>query len=109
MAVEHIYLSHGNTIDLILKADEVAQDLSSVTKITATFDDTTIESTKNETGSIKWAVSGYDIGEIRLDMGAQSIDAGSYEVPIVVYDPSNTDGIVWGTVNITVNAEVEAS
>ena len=42
---EIVYLTHDNTIDLLLKADGVVQDLSSVTKITATFGATTITST----------------------------------------------------------------
>ena len=106
---EHVYLGHDNTIDLTLKADDVAQDLSAVTKITATFDDTLVESTDNESGAITWAVSGYDTGEIRLALGDQTISAGTYSVPIITYDATNDDGIVWDTILITVHAEVEAS
>ena len=109
MATEIVYLGHDNTIDLLLKADGTAQDLSSVTKITATFGDTLIESTDAATGPITWAQSGYDTGEIRLALGDQSITADRYMVPIVVYDATNTDGIVWGYVAIEVKEEVEAS
>lgn len=106
---EYVYLGHDNTIDLILKADGEAQDLSSVTKITATFDDLLIESSDSENGPITWAVAGYATGEIRLDLGAESIPAGRYSVVIVVYDPSHSEGIVWGRVIIVVYPEVEAS
>ena len=111
MSREYIYLGHDNTNDLILKADGSAQDLSTVTKITATFnDDTYIESEDNENGLIKWAVSGYDTGEIRLDLGGQSITPGDHDnVPIVVYDPSNTDGILWGYYDFTVVKDPEGS
>lgn len=109
MTTEIVWLGHDNTIDLLLKADDVAQDLSSVIKITATFDGTTITSADHAAGAILWNNDGYDTGEIRLDLGDQSIDPGGYDVPIVVYDPSNTDGIVWGTIHVAVRAEVEAS
>ena len=109
MATEIVYLGHDNTVDLLLKADGTAQDLSSVTKITATFGDTLIESTNAANGPITWAQSGYETGEIRLALGDQSISTGSYNVPIVVYDAVNTDGIVWGTVTVIVKAEVEGS
>lgn len=110
MATEYIYYGHDNTIDLILKADGTAQDLSSVTKITASFNDTLIESDDNENGVITWDKTGYDTGEIRLALGGSTITAGSYPaVPIIVYDPTNEDGIVWDEIFITVYAEVEAS
>ena len=105
---EHVYLGHDNTIDLILKADDVAVDLTAVTKITATFDDTLIESEDNENGAITWAVSGYDTGEIRMALGDQALTAGSYFVPIITYDSGNLTGIVWATILIIVHAEVEA-
>jgi len=109
MGTEIVYLGHDNTIDLLLKQDGTAQDLSGVTKITATFGDTLIESTDAANGPITWAQSGYDTGEIRLALGAQSIDEGRYMVPIVVYDSGNPNGIVWDYVSVEVKAEVEAS
>jgi len=109
MATEVVYLGHDNTIDLLLKADGTAQDLSGVTKITATFKDTLVESTDAANGPITWAQSGYDTGEIRLALGDQSITPDRYMVPIIVYDATNTEGVVWGYVAIDVIAEVEAS
>jgi len=109
MSKEYIYLGHDNTIDRILKADDIPQDLSSVTKITMTFGDTTLESTDKASGIITWDQGGYDTGEIRMDLGAQTIDAGNYRAPIVVYDATNTDGIVWDTINVVVVDDVEAA
>ena len=109
MSTEVVYLGHDNTIDLRLDADGTAQDLSSVTKITATFGDTLVESENASSGSIMWSGDGFVTGEIRLDVGAESIDAGNYHVPIIVYDPTNTTGVVWGTKSIRVVAEVEAT
>jgi len=109
MTTEIVYLGHDNTIDLQLKADDAAQDLSAVTKITATFGSTTISSVDKAAGVITWDQAGYETGEIRMALGDEDIDEGGYSVPIVVYDPSNTDGVVWGKVNVLVEAEVEAS
>lgn len=108
MTTEIIYLGHDNTIDLQLKTDGVAQDLIAVTKITATFDTVTISSVDKAAGAITWDQAGYDIGEIRMALGGETISAGGYDVPIVVYDPSNTAGVVWGSINVLVEAEVEA-
>jgi len=59
MTTEIVYLGHDNSIDLVLKADGTARDLSNVTKITATFDSTKIESTDKAAGAIRWAQDGY--------------------------------------------------
>jgi hypothetical protein len=108
MATEFIYLGHDNTVDLILKADGVAIDTAAITSMTATFGSTTITSNNKATGPIKWDQAGYDTGEIRLDMGAETIPVGTYDCWINVYDPSNPEGVVWGTVRIQVVAEMEA-
>lgn len=105
---EIVYLTHNNTIDLLLKADGIAQNLSAVTKITATFGSTTISSTNKTTGAIKWDNAGYDTGEILLDLGGQDIVAGVYYVPIVVYDAVNTLGVVWGYISVQVKPDVDS-
>ncbi len=110
MTTEIVYLDHDNSIDLILKADGTARDLSNVTKITATFDDTTIESEDAAAGPIRWNQDGYATGEIRLFLGDQNISADRYStVYIVTYDPDNTNGIVWGSIRVEVKAEVEGT
>ena len=109
MTTETVYLEHDNTIDLLLKADGTAQDLSDVTKITASFDDTLITSTDKANGVITWDQASYDTGEIRLNLGDQDISVGIYRVPIIVYDATNTDGIVWGYVEIIIIGDVEAT
>lgn len=82
MTAEIIYLGHDNTIDLQLKADGAAQDLSAVTKITATFGTLRISSTNKAAGVITWGPgAGYDTGEIRMALGGESIPAGGYDVP----------------------------
>ena len=109
MSSEIVYLGHDNTIDLILKSDGTAEDLSGVTKITATFGDTLITSEDAAEGAITWDQDGYETGEIRMALGDQDIDEGSYDVIIVIYDAVNINGIVWGTIDIKVEADPEAS
>lgn len=109
MNTEIVYKGHDNTIDLVLKSDGTAQDLSGVTKITATFGDILVTSTDKAAGLITWDQAGYDTGEIRIAIGGESITASRYNVPIIIYDAVNTDGIVWGYVIIRIIDEVEAS
>lgn len=106
---EFVYLGHENSIDLILKADGIAVNLTSVTRITLTLGATLIDSDNGDTDPIRWAKVGYATGEIRLFLGDQLITADNYQAPLVVYDPTNTDGIVWDLIPITIIAEVEAA
>jgi len=110
MDTEVVYLGHGNTIDLLLKASSSAASLSAVTNITATFDSTLIDgSSSANSGAITWAGSTYVTGEVRLDLGAETIEPGRYDVPIIVYDGTYPTGIVWDIIPVRVRAEVEAT
>jgi hypothetical protein len=110
MAVEVVYLGHDNSIDLLLKADGVAYDLANTTQINLTIGGTTITSINGNTDPIKWYRAGYDTGEMRMFLGDQDIDPGTYRRAwIVVFDYDNNEGIVWGNIRITVKAEVEES
>lgn len=99
---ELLYLGRDNTIDLVLKEDGTAVDLNSVTKITVTFGGTTFTSTDPANGIITWAQAGYDTGEIRLDLGDETITPEIYSACLTVYDISNPAGVVWGNVLIEV-------
>jgi len=108
MLTEIVYLNHDNTIDLILKADGTAVDLSSVTKMTVTFGTITLTSTNQVADPILWVQVGYERGEVHLILGDANIPAKSYKnVYLVVYDSIYTDGIVWGSFNVKILPEVE--
>jgi hypothetical protein len=109
MKTEFVYLGHDNSIDLILKADGTAVNLSSVTRMTLTLGATLIDSDNGDTDPIRWAKDGYVTGEVRFYLGDQSIAAGNYQAALIVYDAVNDDGIAWGTISITVVPEVEAT
>lgn len=109
MDTETVYLGHDNSIDLILKADDVAVDLTSVTQMTLSFKDTLISSDNGDTDPIRWKKVGYVTGETRLFLGDQAITPGIYpEVPLVVYDPTNPGGVIWDYLPILVKEDPEA-
>lgn len=108
-ATEIVYLGHDNSIDLLLKADGTAQDLSAVTAATITIGEVTVTSDNGDTDPIRWAKSGYATGEIRLYLGSENLVAAiePYTAYLVIYDADNPNGIVWGYVLIRVAADVE--
>jgi hypothetical protein len=108
MRQEIAYLGHDNSIDIVLKADGVAEPLDSITKMTLTFGTKLISSDNGETDPIRWKKVGYQTGEVRLFLGDQVISPGSYKAPLIIYDSGDAEGIVWDYLNIKVVAEVEA-
>jgi len=64
--MEKVYLGHSNTINLILKQNNTAVDLSGVNKMTLTFNGELLEATASSTLSITWNEAGYVTGETRL-------------------------------------------
>ena len=104
MITEHVYLGHDNTIDLLLTADGAAVDLSAVTRMTLELDATVIDSDPEESpDAFDWDTG--TTGKLVLALGGETITAGTYEkATLTVYDPTNTDGIVWGQFNLVVHA-----
>lgn len=108
MSTEIVYLGHDNSNEVILKQDGVAISLSGITKMTLTFGTKLISSVNAADAPIRWNKDGYGTGEVRFFLGGQTITAGDYHsVPLVVYDASYTNGLVWGLLDFSVNAEVE--
>jgi len=99
---ELIWLGKDNSIDLILYANDSAVDLSAVTEMRLAFNGTTVilTSTASTGGLIRWGESTFDTGEININAGGSSLlstaMAGKkYMGTLVVFDPSNSSGIVW--------------
>lgn len=91
---EIIWLSRANSIDLKLYADSSAVDLGSVTQIKLNLGSVVIDSTDSAAGNIRWNQVGYDTGEIRI-FPSTAMSTGRYTAKLVVFDPSNTAGVVW--------------
>jgi len=93
--LEYVYNSRNNTIDLLLKADGAAVDLSSVTRMVV--EDVAGDwSVDESTTPAAFARSLTVTGKVVISLGAQSLTAGKYACRLIVYDPANTSGIVWG-------------
>lgn len=109
MECEIVWLGHDNSINLLLKEDGVAKDLSDVTKMSVTVNGTKVLSTDKAAGLIRWDQPSYATGECRLFLGDSSLSVGRWSCPLIVYDATATDGFVWGMVPVEVKAEVEGT
>ena len=93
--IETVYNDRNNTVDLLLKADGTAQALDTITRMlvvdqAGTF---TIDSDVSP-DAFDWDPG--TTGKVLLSLGDESVVAGAYECWLILYDPTNTDGIVWG-------------
>jgi len=97
---EIIYRGRNNSIDLLLKSDGSAHDLSGVTHAEVTFGSgVTLNS-----GASPWFFSGVTstTGQLVLKFGTAGLTAGIYDSKVIIYDTSNTSGVMWGKVPIKV-------
>ncbi len=102
MIVETVYLGRDNTIDLLLKDEKGPVDLADVTKVDLVLSDTVTVSDSVPTDyPIQWSGTGAT-GKIIMQLGGEDIPAGSYRARLIIYDPSNPDGIVWDELGIVV-------
>jgi len=98
---ETIYLGHDNTIGLLLLNDDVALvDLSAITRVVLTINDTDYDSDSLASSIIWWTDSvsyrGETVNVIKFKLGGQSIVAGVYTgCKLVTFDPDNSNGVVW--------------
>ena len=95
LVTERVYNDRDNLVDLLLKADGSAYDLSSVTKIVLIVGGTTVTDTGSTAWPIKWTGLG-TTGKVSMKLGDQSFTAGNYMAEVYVYDATNTNGIFWG-------------
>ena len=106
MLREIVYKARDNTIDLLLKADGSAVNLIPVTKMWLDLNNDTI--IKSEDGELPEGVFDWDSeganGVLKLKLGGlTALTSGqTYEIDLIVFDASNTDGINWGKFSIEV-------
>lgn len=96
--IENAYIGRDNSIDLILKADDVAVNLSTSTAMKLVIGKEVINSTNGSTQAIQWNQSTlWATGEVRLYLGstALSIKAGKYSASLIVYGSTYINGLVW--------------
>jgi len=110
---EIVWIGHDNFNAQLLKADDIAVDLSGVISMSLAIEelavDLVINSTNVEGDPIRWAQAGYQTGEIRLFLGDQAIPARRHKAKLAVYDSSNPNGILWGYIWLDARTGVPAS
>ena len=106
--VEKIYAGRDNTIDLILKAKVypatvvAAVDLAYVSRMQLVVGATTIDSSTSP-ARFNWTPAPAVKGKVTLIMGGAGLTAGKGQVAILyVFDPSNPNGIRWGTFHVDI-------
>ncbi len=98
MLTEITYNNRNNTIDLSLKADRSAVDLSSVTRMVLALSDGTEIDSDEAGAAFDWDTG--TTGKIIIALGEQTITAGKYKAVLYVYDPTNTLGLRWDRFNL---------
>lgn len=100
MGYEVVYKGRDNTNDFQLTADGNIVDLSAVTRMVLDFGTFTIDSAFAPT-AFDWSKGN---GEVDLRLGpVEALILGEKQFPyLIVYDPSNLNGINWGTIPMNV-------
>lgn len=110
MAVEQVFLERGNTIELLPIADGELIDMSGVERITVEIGDTVIDSEDKPQVVYLAQVQKEYKGRLQtlwvlfLKLGHEDLAVGSYTARITFFDTDHLDGLVWGMVQIEVNA-----
>lgn len=95
MLIENTFNGRNNTIDLLLKADGAAVDLSDVTRMTLTVGSTTLDSATHP-AYFDWVHTPAVTGKLVLALGAAGLTAGEYQrATLVVYSADNVSGVRW--------------
>lgn len=106
---ETVYLGRDNAIELVLSADGAVQDLTAVTQVDIVDSGCTWSvSSATSASAFDWS-SNPTGGVLKMSLGDETIPAGTYRCKIVVYDPTNTDGVVWGEIRLAVIAACPAA
>ena len=100
MITEIVVLGRDNTVDLLLKTDGDAQPLDAVTRMVLIVGGVTVDSAVVP-AAFDWHTG--TTGKLVLDLGGvSSLTTGLKTATLYVYDPSNTDGIRWGSIKLNI-------
>jgi hypothetical protein len=107
-----VYLGHDNWLRLKLQDDAALSgiaDLTAISVMRLAVGESLISSDNTVGDPILWNQSGYEAGEVRLQLGSLDLTAGRYpRCYLTVYDSANPNGVVWGALQLFVLDEVEA-
>ena len=104
MSIEIIYNDRDNRNDLLLSDDSsgtmTVSDLTNVTRILLQIGGVTLDS-DTDPGYFDWATDGAE-GKLYLTLGDASLVEGHFLGSLIIFDPTHTDGLFWGTVEFEV-------
>jgi hypothetical protein len=106
MIEEKVIPGRDNTIDLLFTADNIAEDLSTVTKVVLKDENEVLDDISSEDHPtwFNWTNVGGVIGRMEIKLGA-SLDLVAdtrHIFRIILFDPVNTNGIFWDRMMIKV-------
>ena len=102
MIKETVYLGHDNAIDLVLRDGRTAVDLSGATRVVLRdLECVAILDSETSPTAFYWGEGG---GKLTLRLGQEPVPAGTYTYHVIVYDPANTDGVVWDRIRLSFEA-----
>lgn len=106
---ETVYLLRQNYFAVQLTESRTAVSTSGFTSMKMAIGDVLVESTNIAGDPIRWNQSGYETGEVRLQLGeVDDLVAGRYpRCYLVVYDATYTSGRVWGALQLFLLDDVE--
>lgn len=100
MIEETVFLTRGNSIDLLMIADGQPEAIQSTTRVVLKCENedsgavTTLDSSTSPS-YFDWASRGAD-GYLILKLGASSLTVGTYTVKCFVYNSNVPEGLYWG-------------
>lgn len=107
MTKEVVYIGRDNAIDLLLSADGVVTNLvaGNVSRMDIRLcqDSATVQTISSVSTPLAfdWTTAGAS-GRVILELGGLFTAAARYKAHLIVYDPSNVNGIEWGTFTLNV-------
>ena len=100
MLKKTVYNSRDNAIDVILKQNGSAQSLSAVTQILLDEENDAFNlDSDTDTDVFTW--SGLSTGQVKMELGGESIPDGTYIARLTTIDTTYTNGICWGEIELT--------
>jgi len=103
---ETIYLTRNNANDLLLTSVDVdgvtsLADMRAVTKVEIVDSGCAFTiASDTSAGAFSWSSTVAD-GKLQVKLGQEPIPPATYTCKLILYDPTNPDGIVWGELKLT--------
>ena len=98
---EIIYLQRDNAIDVLLKSEGSAEDLSGVSQIDVVISGVTMSSASSP-ALFSGVTATNGIITLKFGSATEVLSSGKFNAEMIVYDSDNINGVVWGEIPILV-------